>query len=134
MMKGSSCQHKGVSIVVVAALGAALYGQNPSPPASPSQSIVDYIKQTWSVLTRSNRDLARAAIDPKFKPLPDGRWPVYVARGDGLQKVEKGLREEMPAADFQKIDIQQLPEDMPIHAPRPSLSSTAIRRARRPLQ
>jgi alpha,alpha-trehalase len=116
MMKGSSCQHKGVSIVVVAALGAALYGQNPSPPASPSQSIVDYIKQTWSVLTRSNRDLARAAIDPKFKPLPDGRWPVYVARGDGLQKVEKGLREEMPAADFQKIDIQQLPEDMPIHA------------------
>ncbi len=59
------------AIVFVTALAATLTGQNPSPAASPSQSILDYIKQTWSVLTRSNRDLAKAAVDPKFKPLPD---------------------------------------------------------------
>ncbi|MGI8958779.1 MAG: trehalase family glycosidase [Bryobacteraceae bacterium] len=126
MTKRGVRQRRAVFIFVVTALGAALYAQNPSPAALPSQSILEYIKQTWSVLTRSNRDLAKAAIDPKFTPLPDGRWPVYVARGDDLQKVEKGLREEMPAADFQKIEIQQLPEDIPsirahglLYLPRP---------------
>jgi alpha,alpha-trehalase len=121
-------QHRAAWIFVAAALGATLYAQNPSHAASPAQSdsILDYIKQTWSVLTRSNRDLANAAIDPKFTPLPDGRWPVYVARGDDLQKIEKGLREEMSAADFKKIAIQQLPEDIPsirahglLYLPRP---------------
>ena len=38
--------------------------------------IFDYIKQTWKTLTRSNRDLAKAAVDPKFHALPNGRWPV----------------------------------------------------------
>lgn len=104
--------HTAVLIVCAAALVAALYAQNPSPAASPPQSILDYIKQTWSVLTRSNRDLAKAAMDPKFQPLPDGRWPVYVARGDDLQAVEKSLRNEMQPADFQKIELQQLPEDI----------------------
>jgi alpha,alpha-trehalase len=52
-------------------------------------------------------------MDPKFQPLPNGRWPVYVARGDDLQAVEKGLRKELQPADFQKIEIQQLPEDLP---------------------
>ena len=116
MTKLSMRRRRAVWIFVAAALAAALYAHNPSPSASQSQSILDYIKQTWSVLTRSNRDLAKAAIDPKFTPLPDGRWPVYVARGDDLQKVEKELRQEMPAADFKKIEIQQLPEDMPIRA------------------
>jgi alpha,alpha-trehalase len=112
MTKESVRQHRAASIVLAAALGAALYAQNPSPAAPPSQSILEYIKQTWSVLTRSNRDLAKAAMDPKFQPLADGRWPVYVARGDDLQAVEKGLREQMQPADFQKIEIQQLPEDL----------------------
>ena len=116
MTKRRMRQRRAVSIFVAAALGATLYAQNPSPAASASRSILDYIKQTWSVLTRSNRDLAKAAIDPKFTPLPDGRWPVYVARGDDLQKIEKGLRQEMQPADFKKITIQQLPEDMPIRA------------------
>jgi alpha,alpha-trehalase len=127
MTKGSMRRHKAASILVAAVLGVTVYAQqNPSPAASPSQSILDYIKQTWSVLTRSNRDLAKAAIDPKFQPLPDGRWPVYVARGDDLQKVKEGLRNEMPSADFQKIEIQQLPEDIPsirahglLYLPRP---------------
>ena len=104
MTKRRMRQRRAAWIFVAAALGATLYAQNPSHAASPAQSdsILDYFKQTWSVLTRSNRDLANAAVDPKFTPLPDGRWPVYVARGDDLQKIEKGLRQEMPAADFQE--------------------------------
>ncbi len=98
--------------VAVALVGAALYAQNPSPAGAPSQSILDYIKQTWKVLTRSNRDLAKAAVDPKFKPLPDGRWPVYVAGRDDFRAVEKVLRGEMQPSDFEKIEIQRLPEDL----------------------
>src|SRR5205807_4026561 len=105
-------QARAVAVVVFATvLAATVAGQNPSPAAAPSHPILDYIKQTWSVLTRSNRDLAKAAVDPKFKPLPDGRWPVYVAPGDNLQSVERVLHKEMQPADFQKIEIQQLPED-----------------------
>src|SRR5450759_4147714 len=74
-------------------------------------SIQDYIKRTWSVLTRSNRDLAKAAVDPKFQPAADGRWPVYVARSEKVQRIEEGLRREMAAPDFRKIAIHPLPED-----------------------
>jgi alpha,alpha-trehalase len=64
------------------------------------------------VLTRSNADLANAVPDPKFKAEADGRWPLYIARGEDAQLVEEGLRREMPAAGFKTIDIQRLPEDL----------------------
>ncbi len=112
-MKHSNTRKRiAATMVSAAALAVILCAQNPSPAAAPSVSILDYIKQTWSVLTRSNRDLAKAAVDPKFQPLPDGRWPVYVARGDDLHAIEAALRKEMQAADFSKIEIQQLPEDL----------------------
>ena len=64
--------------------------------------ILDYIKQTWRVLTRSNQDLASAAPDPKFRPAADGRWPVYVSRSADLP--EKSV-------DLPNIEIRKLPED-----------------------
>ena len=95
----------GTALLGFAASGAAVLG------APLSMSILDYIKQTWSVLTRSSRNLAAAAADPKFRPLPDGRWPVYVPRNEDLPRIEQELRREMPAGDFQKIDIRQLPSE-----------------------
>jgi alpha,alpha-trehalase len=74
--------------------------------------ILNYIKQTWSTLTRSDKDLAKAAVDPKFKPGPDGKWPLYISRSEDAQLVEEGLRRDMPAAGFATISIKQLPEDM----------------------
>jgi alpha,alpha-trehalase len=56
--------------------------------------------------------LAQAAADPKFQPGPDGRWPVYISRTEDLQRIQRQLRQEMPAADFAKIDIRPLAEDM----------------------
>ena len=75
-------------------------------------AIQGYIKDTWSTLTRSNKQLATAAADPKFQPSGDGRWPVYVSRSENLKAVGEKLRGELPAADFQKIEIRQLPEDI----------------------
>lgn len=98
----------GIAVLFAAmAIGA----QNPSPPAQTSD-ILAYIKQTWTTLTRSNKNLATAAVDPKFKPEPDGRWPVYIPRSDDRQLIEEGLRREVPAAGFKTIDIEPLPGDL----------------------
>src|SRR5258706_3610316 len=48
------------------------------------QPIRGYIKDTWQTLTRSNRTIAAAALDPKFQPDRDGRWPVYILPGEDL--------------------------------------------------
>jgi alpha,alpha-trehalase len=98
----------GALSVVLAALLA--YAQ---PAAHPQrQPILAYIQATWSVLTRSNRNLAQSAVDPKFQPEPDGRWPVYLPRIENAGTVRHQLQGEMSAADFRKIDIRLLPRDL----------------------
>src|SRR5262245_16430084 len=81
-------------------------------PKSQRQPILAYIKQTWAVLTRSNRTLASAAADPKFQPSPNGHWPVYLPRGEDVRKIRRQLRQEMAAADFEKIELRRLPENL----------------------
>ncbi len=100
-----------LSAAVVALIAAAAYGQVASPQTQ-STEILPYIKATWKVLTRSNANLGTAAVDPKFKPGPDGRWPVYVPQSDDLQIVEEGLRKDMSASAFHSIDLVQLPTDL----------------------
>jgi alpha,alpha-trehalase len=90
-------------------LGAVALCVAGSVTGAPTASILDYIQQTWKVLTRSNRDLASAAIDPKSRPGLDGRWPVYVATYRDAAAIEKELRLEMSPLDFKKIRIGPLP-------------------------
>jgi len=72
------------------------------------RSLQSYIRQTWTTLARSNRQLGMAAPDPKF-PAPAGRrWPVYVSAPENVQVIQNRLRDEMPTADFHKIEIRQL--------------------------
>jgi len=75
-------------------------------------SVLDYIQGNWSVLTRSHRNLAAAAADPKFLPLPNGRWPVYVGRNEDVHRVEQQLQSEMQPSDFHRIDVRMLPTDL----------------------
>jgi alpha,alpha-trehalase len=81
-------------------------------PAPRPEPILVYIKKTWPVLTRSNHTLAKAAVDPKFHAGADGRWTVYVSRNENLRRIEQQLRKELARADFNKIRLRQLPEDM----------------------
>lgn len=76
-----------------------------------SMPILEYIRRTWSVLTRSTRNLT-AVADPKFKPSPDGRWPLYVTRHEGLDRVQEELRSSMKASEFQKVELRFLPRDL----------------------
>lgn len=82
--------------------------------------ILDYIRATWPLLTRSNRTLAAAAADPKFHPAPDGRWPVYIPSRSNAAQISEQLRKEMSEADFRKIVIRPLPTN-PIHLSEPGL-------------
>ncbi len=77
----------------------------------PVASIERYIRENWTRLERSDRDLAKAAVDPKFKPLANGKWPVYVPDGEDLAAIEKRVRRDMAPADFAKIELRRLPED-----------------------
>ena len=80
-------------------------------PQKQPEPIQEYIRKMWAVLTRSNRNLAIAAVDPKFKPLPNGRWPVYVPANGDARSIEGELRREMAAGDFEKIALRKLPTD-----------------------
>src|SRR6188474_3086689 len=70
-------------------LCSALWAQTPAtkqaPPTTqaPALTHVDeirrYIKRTWTTLTRSPRDLARAAPDPKMHKPDEATWAVYIA-------------------------------------------------------
>ena len=89
------------------------FSDAPPQKASPDQmqALQRYIKQSWHTLKRSNAQLAQAAPDPKFKPKGDGRWPVYVSRRENIKQIEQSLRSQMPAEEFAKIELRQLPDD-----------------------
>ncbi len=73
------------------------------------EPILEYIKRTWLVLARSNRTLATSAIDPKFQPEADGRWPVYLSAAEDRARIEAELRSEIAPGDLRLIDLRPLP-------------------------
>ncbi len=52
------------------------------------EAIQKYIKQGWHTLTRSNAQLAKAAVDPKFHPQADSHWPVYVPGRENVKSIQ----------------------------------------------
>jgi alpha,alpha-trehalase len=99
-----------VLLVLALAAPAAPAPQPRRASAAQLQAIRRYIKQSWHTLTRSNAQLATAAVDPKFKR-EGGRWPVYVPAREDVGRVERALRAQMPAADFARIELRRLPDD-----------------------
>lgn len=81
-------------------------------PAQPETSIFDYIRRSWHTLTRSHADLAKAAADPKFKVRADGKWPVYIAASEDLDRITHEVRSQMTPRDFGRIDLLPLPRDL----------------------
>ncbi len=100
-----------VSCVSISIAGLSLLGQNESHTTS-TTNILQYINQTWKVLRRSNRTLPLAAVDPKFQPDPQGKWPVYIPRNGDLKEVERELRSEVPEAGMKTISLRALPVDI----------------------
>ncbi len=102
---------KAVGKIGLAAVVLAAVAQTPAARRKP-EPILDYIRNTWAVLTRSHRNLAQAAPDPKFHPASDGRWQVYVPNSENLRALQMQLGREMTPADLRTIDIIPLPSDI----------------------
>ena len=80
-----------------------------APPAQQVTAVRDYVKRTWAVLTRSVRDLPRAAPDPKMHRAPGEPWPLYVARDEDRDAVAQSLRAALQPEDFARLDVRPLP-------------------------
>src|SRR6185436_11504460 len=74
------------------------------------QDVRRYIKQAWTTLTRSVRDLPRAAPDPKLKA-HRGAWPVYVSAREDVKRVEAELARQLDASGRRAIELRPLPAD-----------------------
>ncbi len=104
--------------LAAAALTAAAAAPAPSPTSSPSPDALSparvaavraYIKNAWTTLGRSTRDLAKAAPDPKF-PRPAGQpWPVYLPPEEDRARVQADLAASMAPADLARIELRPLP-------------------------
>lgn len=94
------------TLLFAMALNAPTSSSNPAAVA-----VTAYVKRTWQTLTRSHQNLAAAAVDPKSHPLPDGRWPVYVAPNEDIGRLKSRLRAEMSPADFDRIFLKPLPQE-----------------------
>jgi alpha,alpha-trehalase len=109
-----------LAALVCSALAAVAAAQAPSavttaedalPAPERLQPVRAYIKKSWQTLSRSTRDLARAAPDPKF-PRPTGKpWPVYLSAKEDRARVEQALEGAMSAADRATVELKTLPAD-----------------------
>jgi alpha,alpha-trehalase len=81
-----------------------------APSAAQQAAVRAYIKDGWTTLSRSTRDLAKAAPDPKFPRPADKPWPVYVPAAEDLARVEAELRTTLSPEDRSKIELRTLPK------------------------
>jgi alpha,alpha-trehalase len=103
-----------VTAIILLVSSTLTFSKTSAEKASADQlrAIQKYIKQSWHSLTRSSAQLAKAAPDPKFKPMANGRWPVYVSRRENIKNIEQSLRAQMSPDDFATIEIRMLPEKL----------------------
>jgi alpha,alpha-trehalase len=73
-------------------------------------AVLNYIYRSWDVLTRTNKTLVQTAMDPKFKQ--NFPYIVYISADESLAAVSNHLKNLLPAAEFQKIKLEILPNDL----------------------
>ena len=95
--------------VLLGILGVNSFAQTERAAPEQLEEIFKYIKNGWRTLSRSNRNLAEAAADPKFKT-ESGRAIVYLPRTENRARIEKSLRRQLKA-DFDRIELRVLPEN-----------------------
>src|SRR5437879_8060169 len=72
------------------------------------QAVRAYIKKAWSTLGRSNRDLPRAALDPKMRRAEGQPSPVYLSPREDRERVASELKALLGPAEFAKIELRPL--------------------------
>jgi alpha,alpha-trehalase len=102
---------KGPFLLALAlgALAPRALGQELPPPDRIAE-LRRYIKQAWTTLTRSPRDLPQAAPDPKLKS-HRGPWPVYLSAREDRKRIEAELAHKLDAKARATIELRTLPAD-----------------------
>ena len=72
----------------------------------------DYIKDSWTTLTRSNRDLPQALPDPKMPPPPGQPWLLYIAPGEARERIEAEVRAVFRDDASKRVAIRTLPRNV----------------------
>ena len=71
----------------------------------------DYIKNSWTTLTRSNQDLPQALPDPKMPRPPGQPWLLYIAPGESQPRVADEVRRVFGDEWKKQVAIRLLPQD-----------------------
>src|SRR5439155_24942008 len=101
-----------VALCLALTLTGAITGasqQTAFPQAARVNAVRGYIKQTWRTLTRSARDLPKAATHPKFRRSAGEPSPVYLAADESRTDTEQRLRAVLSAEELQRIESRTLP-------------------------
>jgi alpha,alpha-trehalase len=72
----------------------------------------DYIKKSWTTLTRSNRDLLAALPDPKMPRKAGEPWLLYIAATEENTRVDSELRAVLGDEGMKRVEIRTLPRDV----------------------
>ena len=81
------------------------------PDAAHLQRLREYIKNSWTTLSRSTRDLPKALPDPKMPRKPGQPWLLYVAPTESRARVRSQLEKVLDASAMKQIEIRTLPRD-----------------------
>ncbi len=74
------------------------------------EAILHYIDDGWTALARTHAQMPQAAVDPKMPPR--ATWPLYVSAKENLAAIKAQLARELAPAEFAKLDLRVLPEDL----------------------
>ena len=69
-----------------------------------------HIRRAWADLTRTHRDLLKAADDPKLQLPADAPRPVYISRREDRERVARELAAQMGEKAWARIELRVLPE------------------------
>lgn len=72
----------------------------------------DYIKKSWTTLSRSNKDLLQALPDPKMPRKPGEPWLLYIAPTENKARVDAELRGVLGDDAMKRVEIRVLPKDV----------------------
>ena len=97
--------------LLLVALLAARAATQELPAGAQLDELRQYIKASWTTLTRSMKDLPAAAHDPKLPRSPGQPWPVYVSAKEDREQIARELRATLSEREMADIELRVLPSD-----------------------
>ena len=107
-------RRRSLLIVCAVQLACALsaFASQALPDNTQLERLREYIKMSWTTLSRSNRDLPRALPDPKMPHKPGEPWLLYISRRESRTRVQAELAGVLDASEMKQVEVRTLPRDV----------------------